>query len=155
MFDENLDAEAYQYSAGDDVGGALGDGNVALAEEDAQQGYQEGDDADDRDDTQDCIHGHVQPQAYTHRQAVDAGGDAKHAVVEQQVARGGDFFLLLFLFHAVENHLSADEGQQCEGHPVVDGLDEGARHVADEGAEKREGELEESENGRQQQTAVP
>lgn len=77
MLDEDFHAEAYQHSAGDDVGGALGDGDVAPAEGDAQQGGQEGDGTDEGHDPEDGGHGVAQPQADADSEGVDAGGDAE------------------------------------------------------------------------------
>ena len=77
MLQQDLHTKAYQDEAGDDVGGALRDGDVALAEVDAQEGDQCGDDTDGGDNPQDGSQRIVQPQADTDGESVDAGGDTE------------------------------------------------------------------------------
>lgn len=155
MLQQNLHAEGDEDHAGEDGGGALGDGDVALAQIDAEEGDQEGDPSDKRNYVQDNQQVFLQAQADTYGEGIDAGGDTQKDIGNQRGTMGGGLLVLLFVSDAVENHLTTNKGQQAEGHPVVDGFDEGAGHIADEGTQHGEQPLAEAENQGHQDALPP
>ena len=55
---------------------------------------------------------------------------------------------LVLVADPFDNHFATDKGQQTKGNPMVDRLDEGTRHIADNGARQRESKLAEAQNQR-------
>lgn len=79
---EYLHAETDEDKTGDDVGRALGDGDVALAEINANHGDHEGDNTDEGHNPEDGGQRVVQSQPDTDGEGIDAGRHAEKEEIE-------------------------------------------------------------------------
>ncbi len=77
MLQKDFHTQAYEHKAGDDVGGALGNGNVAFSQTDTHHRDHEGDYADEEDYPKDCGERFVETQADADGQTIDTGGDSQ------------------------------------------------------------------------------
>ena len=82
MFKENLHSETEEDETGSDVGGALGNGDVALAKVDTHEGDCKGDGTDEGHNPEDGGQRVVQSEADANGEGVDAGGNAEKEEIE-------------------------------------------------------------------------
>ena len=145
MFQQDLAAHEDQ----DDAAGELCPGLILEAEDVAdlepRGGEDEGGAADEADGGHD-VDPRQQGEGDAHGQGVDAGGHGQqqHGLEgEGAVVRPG----LLVVGPGLLHHAAADEAEQDEGHPVVDGGDVALKGGAQEVAQARHQGLEAAEPG--------
>lgn len=147
MLQQDLDAHEDQ----DHAAGQLGFGAEAGAEDSAhprtRAGQDEGGHADEQDGGEDI---HLEEgEGNAHGQSIDAGGQ-RHG--QHGLGREGAIHTAVILLPGLPDHVDADDAQQNEGDPVVNGYDHGLEPDAQQPAKQGHQGLETAEVGAADQT---
>ena len=144
MLDEDLQADAHQDAAAEDLGKAAQKAAELFPQPGTGQTAEKGDDADGQSGHHN-IHLH-NGKTDTHGQSIDAGG---HCLHHHGASVQGAVHLALILFphlpNGLDDHFAPDEPQQDQSDPVIQGGDEIAEAAPGHKADHRHARLEQAE----------